>query len=65
MIDDYREGWANKTWIFGLILRIFASRKALATLSHPELRQIVCAAVLKWSWSDYIMAGLAELVEAT
>lgn len=63
-VESYSESWANPSWVLGRILRIVASRKALATRPIAEVRRVAQQLILRWSWSEYIMSGLVQVVDA-
>ncbi|KAI5120165.1 hypothetical protein M0805_008432 [Coniferiporia weirii] len=56
---EYHSSWANETWVFGQLVRVMPRDK----LSDFDIAGFVCKAVMKWSWSEFVMDGISQLAK--
>ena len=61
---DYATTWANKTFVFGQLIRIPLTSKRMALLPDFDVVKLATLALKKWWWSEYVLEGITELVKS-
>lgn len=55
---DRKEDLVNSAWIFGQMLCLASSKKSSNPLSVEDSLSLVFRAILRWSWSEFVVQSL-------
>ncbi|KAL5531823.1 UTP20 [Sanghuangporus sanghuang] len=61
---EYSTSWANETQVFGQLIYILSTNKHKSLLSESRTMKIICTGIRRWSWSEHVLEGIAELAKS-
>ncbi|KAL5498462.1 UTP20 [Sanghuangporus vaninii] len=61
---EYSTSWANETQVLGQLIRILSTSKHKSLLSESCTMKIICTGIRRWSWSEHVLEGIAELAKS-